>query len=174
MRLERDMVGRMRGKMVRVRRRAIAAAPGVGLLLTAGGCPKQGGGARAAVTECNWTPNSPGEAGNVSGISTLYLAGTYSVRGEIWVQCTTPPEQHDVTLQLQRWVDGWLTVDYEVIKTIPTIYWAPRQVTLTPCVPGNYRLVVDLIGMSSTGVPFTSFQVLATTTIHDVMCKDNK
>ncbi len=150
----------------------VAAALVTGLTLTAGGC-SQSAGSRAGATECLMTPNAPGEIGDASGISTVYLAGVYSVRGEVWVQCDTPPRQHDITLQLQRWVDGWRTVDYELIPTIPGIYWVPRQVTLTPCVPGNYRLVVDLVGMSSTGIPFTGYKVLSTVNIHDVMCRDH-
>lgn len=151
--------------------RAVMAAS----LLALGSCAEVPGGSKGgAVTECHLTPNAPGEEGDASGISTVRTpgVGVYTVRGQVWVQCDTPPEQHLLVLQLQRWVDGWRTMAHETFTGVPGLYWAPRTVS-TECLQGQYRLVVDLVGRSSTGVPFTAYHVLSTVNIHDVMCKDN-
>lgn len=151
-------------------RKRLALALSSCLLLA--GCATPSGSSGGAVVECSMTPNTPGESGNVSGLSTVYLHGGYFLQGQVWVQCDTPPERHVVTLTLQRWIDGWTTVEYDSISLIPSLYWSPRSVVIK-CVPGQYRLGVGVEGLSSTGTPFDVTEMLATVNIHDVMCQDN-
>lgn len=97
-------------------------------------------------------------AGDVTGIT---VGG--SIKGTLWVKCTTPPTEHRLTLELQTKVQGgWATRETRIIDKIPGPVSMPMLIT-TPCIPGDWQLHWAVTGTvagksfagSATGMAYT-------------------
>jgi len=87
-------------------------------------------------------------AGDLTGITT-----GASVKATLWVRCTTPPTEHHLTLELQRYnTSRYNTIETRVIDKIPPEIWQPLFVSAS-CIPGKWRLKWSVTG-SVAGQPF--------------------
>lgn len=76
-----------------------------------------------------------------------------SVKATLWVRCSIPPTEHNLTLDLQQYVtNGWQTKSERQYNKIPAAIWTPMIVS-APCVPGKWRLHWAVTGTVS-GKPF--------------------
>jgi len=111
-----------------------------------GGMTGGGGGVAGGMDEngnsCFFEFNPP-DTGIIAGAS---------VKGTVMTKCKTPPRQHDLTLKLQRDVNGvWTDQNTKVISRIPTEDAYPNIIS-APCVPGSWRVVVSIVVVSATGI----------------------
>jgi hypothetical protein len=77
-----------------------------------------------------------------------------SIKGTVEVFCKIPPQAHKLDLHLQRLVNGgWTDQSSRTWTDIPPTIPMYRLTTAS-CVPGLWRVVVSVRGVSPTGKPF--------------------
>jgi hypothetical protein len=87
-------------------------------------------------------------AGETTGIS-----GGASAKATLWVRCLTPPTEHHLTLELQRYgTSRFNTVETRHIDKIPGPDWTTAIVSAS-CIPGSWRLQWSVTGTLN-GIPF--------------------
>jgi hypothetical protein len=93
-----------------------------------------------------------------------------SVKGTLMTVCTVAPQKHQLNMQLQRNLSGnWSDTNTKVIDRIPGPVALPNLIT-APCVPGKWRLVISIDGISATGIPWHVDQTGAEVEIHPNDC----
>lgn len=141
-----------------------------GVMAGASGCQSSAPGA-----ECHSSTNFPGgvkeqATANVGGLVVVDVAGSGPlILGIVWAWCVNTPQSHTLTVYIQKYVgvgevgadqDGWLTVAYRAGQAAPTGGADPIPFTSSvTCSEGKWRLEWDVLGMSSTGDPFTGDQL---------------
>lgn len=77
-----------------------------------------------------------------------------SIKGTVELYCKIPPQSHGLHLLLQREVNGaWANQADRTWTDIPPNI-PVFKLTSAPCVPGSWRVVVSVHGISATGKPF--------------------
>lgn len=154
-----------------IRLRTLAAAAVLALTLTAcqpadnssssssgGGTLGGGTGGAPAPTAGNPNPYDNGTDDScffkLSPLDTGIATGA-SIKGTVELYCKVPPQSHSLHLQLQREVNGaWANQADRVWNDIPPNIPVFKLATAS-CVPGSWRVVVSVHGVSATGKTFT-------------------
>ena len=81
-------------------------------------------------------------AGDLTGIT----ASNIGVKATLWVKCETPPTEHHLTLELQRYnTSRYNTIETRNIDKIPPEIYQAMLVT-ADCKPGKWRLKWSITG----------------------------
>lgn len=76
-----------------------------------------------------------------------------SVKGTVWTKCDEAPTTHDLTIHLQRRVNGaWVDQATKTSGRIPPPI-ALYTLATAPCVPGEWRVTYSIEGIGD-GHPF--------------------
>jgi hypothetical protein len=74
------------------------------------------------------------------------------VKGTLQTLCAQPPRRHDLTMELQRLVNGtWQNQNTKTINTIPEATVRFNLITAA-CIPGSWRLHIRINIVSPTGI----------------------
>lgn len=79
-----------------------------------------------------------------------------SIKATVQVRCAAPPQRHHMEVHLQRRVSGnWSDQGLNYYDDIPDNSAFPKpRITSAPCVPGSWRVLVEVYGAAASGKGF--------------------